>query len=143
MQNARTVTLDCLLAHLSRRLKYTHAPASVHLSQCSNISQTAGPIKAKFWVEPLWLRGTKVCLRLLGLMTKMAATLIYGKTLQKSSSPEQFDRFPRNLVCSIVCSNDDPRLTLTYFVARSNLVTGFSIGKVKTMDFFFRNSCNL
>ena len=29
--------------------------------------------------------------------------------------------------------NDDPGLTLTYFTARSNLVTGFSIGKVKTV----------
>ena len=35
----------------------------------------------------------------------------------------------------IVCSNDDPGVTLTYFTARSNLVTGFSIGKVKTVDF--------
>ena len=59
----------------------------------------------------------------------MVATPIYGKTLQKSSSPEPVDRFPRNLVCSIgdqpiiVCSNDDPGLTLTYFTARSNFVT--------------------
>ena len=32
--------------------------------------------------------------------------------------------------------NDDPGLTLTYFTARSNLVTeGFLWEKVKTMDF--------
>ena len=62
-------------------------------------------------------------------MTKMATTPIYGKTLQKSS-PEPVGGFPGNLVCSIgdsgpirVCSNDDPGLTLTYFTARSNLVT--------------------
>ena len=40
------------------------------------------------------------------------------KTLQKSSFPEPVDRFSRNLVHSIgpiiVCSNDHPRLTLTY-----------------------------
>ena len=35
----------------------------------------------------------------------------------------------------IVCSNDDPRMTLTYFTARSNLVTSaFLWEKVKTVD---------
>ena len=66
------------------------------------------------------------------------------KTLQKSSSPEPAGRFPRNLVCIIgdssqpiiACSNDDPRVTLTYFTARSNLVTkAFLWEKVKTVDF--------
>ena len=34
------------------------------------------------------------------------------------------------------CSNDDPRVTLTYFTARSNLVTkAFLWEKVKTVDF--------
>ena len=41
-------------------------------------SKTAGPIKAKFYLEPQWDGGTKVCLRFLGHMTKMAATSIYG-----------------------------------------------------------------
>ena len=36
-----------------------------------------------------------------GHMTKIAATQIYDKILQKSSSPEPMDRFPRNLVRSI------------------------------------------
>ena len=65
------------------------------------------------------------------------------KTLQKSSSPEPAGRFSRNLVCSIgglqpiiVCSNDDPGVTLTYFTARSNLETyAFLKEKVKTLDF--------
>ena len=35
-------------------------------------------------------------------MTKMAAMPIYGKNLKKSSSPEPIDRWPWNLVCSIV-----------------------------------------
>ena len=35
-------------------------------------------------------------------MTKMAAMPIYGKNLKKSS-PEPIDRWPWNLVCSIVC----------------------------------------
>ena len=35
-----------------------------------------------------------------------------------------------------VCSNDDPRLTLTYFTTRSNLVPyAFVWEKGKTMDF--------
>ena len=36
----------------------------------------------------------------------------------------------------IVCSNDDPGVTLTYFTARSNLVTlAFLYKKVKAVDF--------
>ena len=35
-------------------------------------------------------------------MTNMAAMPIYGKNLKKSSTPEPLDRWPWNLVCSIV-----------------------------------------
>ena len=35
-------------------------------------------------------------------MTNMAAMPIYGKNLKKSSSPDPIDRWPWNLVCSIV-----------------------------------------
>ena len=38
--------------------------------------KTACPIKAKFYVEPPWVGGTKVCSQHLGHMTKMAATPI-------------------------------------------------------------------
>ena len=50
----------------------------------SNIfsSETAWPIKAKFYVEPPWEGGTKVCINGPGHMTKMAAMPIYGKTLK-------------------------------------------------------------
>ena len=69
----------------------------------SNIlsSEIAWPIKAKFYVEPPWEGGTKVCINGPGHMTKMAATPIYGKNLKKSSSPEPGGRFPQNLACSI------------------------------------------
>ena len=84
---------------------YTHGPASVVVVRrhCSVIfsSETAWQIKAKFYVEPPWVGGTKVCSLHLGYMTKMAAIPIYGKTLQKSSSPEPASRFPRNLVCTM------------------------------------------
>ena len=107
----RTV-LGPLLAHLNRRLigKLIVNPCSgVHRCRCrrcppfSNVfsSETAWPIKAKFYVEPPWERGTKVCINGPGHMTKMAAMPIYGKNLKKSSSPEPAGRFPRNMVCSI------------------------------------------
>ena len=35
-------------------------------------------------------------------MTNMPAMLIYGKNLNKSSSPEPIDPWPWNLVCSIM-----------------------------------------
>ena len=44
-------------------------------------SETAWPIKAKFYVEPTWERGNKVCINVSGHMTGMAATPIYGKNL--------------------------------------------------------------
>ena len=51
--------------------------------KCLNIfsSETALPIKAKFYVEPPWEGGTKVYINGPGHMTKMAAMPIYGKTL--------------------------------------------------------------
>ena len=84
-----------LLAHLSQRLigelirnSWSGVrPSSVRRlrSQCSKIffSETAGPIKAKFYVEPPWVGGTIFCSRYLGNMTKMAATPICGKNPSK------------------------------------------------------------
>ena len=101
-------------------------------SQCSKIffSKTAWPIKAKFYVEPPWVGGTKVCSRHLGHMTKMAATPIYGKNPSKifysrTGGPifTKLGMKHRGLLPIIVCSNDDPGVTLTYFMASSNLVT--------------------
>ena len=71
-------------------------------SSYSNVfsSDTTWPIKAKFYVEPSWKGGTKVCIKGPGHMTKMADMPIYGKNLKKFC-PELVGRFPRNLVCSI------------------------------------------
>ena len=94
--------LFIFLAHLSRRLTgeligypWIRRPSSVRPSTFSNIfySETAWPIKAKFYVEPPWEGGTKVCINGPGHMTKMAAMSIYGKNLKKSS-PEPAGRFP-------------------------------------------------
>ena len=42
----------------------------------------------------------------------------------------------QGLLPIIVCSNDDPGVTLTYFTARSNLVTyAFLWEKMKAVDF--------
>ena len=83
------------LAHLSRRLigdlivypwsSVRHGPSVVRRPQCSNIffSETPCPIKAKFYVEPPWVGGTKFCSRHLSHVTKMAATPIYGKNPSK------------------------------------------------------------
>ena len=51
--------------------------------QCLNIfsSETALPIKARFYVEPPWEGGTKVYINGPGHMTKVAAMPIYGKNL--------------------------------------------------------------
>ena len=51
--------------------------------QCLNIfsSETALPIKAKFYVEPPREGGTKVYINGPGHMTKMAAMPIYGNKL--------------------------------------------------------------
>ena len=90
------------LAHLSRRLTgeligypWIRRP-SVHPSvrrpssvvrpfTFSNIfsSETAWPIKAKFYVEPPWEGGTKVYINGPCHMTKMAAMPIYGKNPSK------------------------------------------------------------
>ena len=61
-------------------------PSSVRCrSQCSKIffSETALPIKAKFYVKPPWVGGTIFCSRHLGHMNKMAAIPIYDKNPSK------------------------------------------------------------
>ena len=117
----------------------------VCVSTFSNIfsSETTGPVKVKFHMEPPWDGGTKVCSTGPGHMTKMAAMPIYGKNLKKSSSLEP--KKPMTLKLGIqhqvlgyyqVCSNDDPGLTLIYYTARSNLDPyAFVWLKGKTMDF--------
>ena len=72
----------------------------------------------------------------------MARMPIYGKNPSKIFSrtgrliSTKLGMSHRGLQSVIVCSNDDPRVTFTYFTARSNLVTYvFLWEKVKTVDF--------
>ena len=106
-------------------------PASVRPSTISNIfsSETPWPIKAKFYVEPPREGGTKNYINGPGHMTKMAATPIYGKTPSKIFSRTggpiftKLGMYHRGLLPVIFYINDDPRVTLTYFTARSNSET--------------------
>ena len=93
----QSLALLCFLANLSQRLtrcafSIPIKPASIRRSSnrplsstISNIFlyKTTGPVIAKFYVEPLWVGGTKVCSRHLGHLTKMAAKPIYGKNSSK------------------------------------------------------------
>ena len=51
-------------------------------------SETAWPIKAKFYVVPPWAVGKKANINGTGHMTKMVAMLIYGKNFQTSFHTE-------------------------------------------------------
>ena len=64
-----------------RRLSSVVRPSSTMLKRL--LLNTTWPIKAKFYVEPPWVGGTKFCSRHLCHMTKMAATPIYGKNPSK------------------------------------------------------------
>ena len=57
------------------------APPSVRRSHSSHVfsSETTGPVKAKFYMEPSWAGEMEVCSPHLDHMIKMAATPIYGK----------------------------------------------------------------
>ena len=60
-------------------------PSSVRRPPFSKIfsSETAWPIKAKFYMKHLWEGGTNVYINNPGHMTKMAAMTIYGKNPSK------------------------------------------------------------
>ena len=91
-------------------------------STISNVfsSETAWPIKTKFYVEPRWEGGMKVYINGPGHMTKMAAMPIYGEKPLKiffagTGGPifTKLGMLHRGLQPIIVYINDDPGLTLT------------------------------
>ena len=55
---------------------------SIHVFSNLFSVETSWSIEAKFHVDPLWDRGTKVCSNCPGHMTKMAAMPIYGKNIK-------------------------------------------------------------
>ena len=93
-------------------------------------------------MEPPWDGGTKVCSNGPGHMTKMATTPVMVKTLKNLLLQNQkADDLESWYVASVleyyqVCSNDDLKLTMTYFMAKSNLVPyAFVCENNKAMDF--------
>ena len=107
-------------------------------------SKTAGPIKAKFHWSLSGMGEWKFVCGVWVTWPRWLPCPYKVKTLQKSS-PGPKGQWPYGLVCSIgawaiiVCWNDDPRLTLTYFTARSNLVSCFYTGKTIRKSFNGRN----
>ena len=81
--------------------------------------ETAKLIEAKFYVEPPWDRGTKVCSNGPGHMTKMATVAIHCKKLQNlllwNQKAHDLEMQHRVLEYYQVVRNDDHELTLTYF----------------------------
>ena len=92
-------------------------------------------------MEPPW---EFVCSDDPGHMTKMAAMPLYGKNLKKiffsgAKGPMTLKLGMQRRVHEYyqVCSNDDPGMTLTYFMGRSNLLSyAFVWEKSKTMEIF-------
>ena len=89
-------------------------------------SETAWPIKAKFYVKHLWEGGTNVFINNPGDMTKMAAMPIYGKYPSKIFSSGTCGPISTKLGMKHwgleyynVFINYDLWMTLTYFTARS------------------------
>ena len=65
---------------------------------------------------------------------------IYGKKnfknlLNQWTDLTKLGMYHLALLLIIVCSNCDPGLTFTYFSARSNFVTGFSVEKSEKVEF--------
>ena len=100
-------------------------------------SETAWPIKAKFYMKHLKEGGINVYINNPGHMTKMAAMPMYGKNPSKIFSrtsgqiSTKLAMKHRCLKHYNVYINHDPVMTLTYFKARSTWVANaFEWGKL-------------
>ena len=130
----------------SRSLSVRRLSSIVHTLSTSSPQKPTSPVKIKFHMEPPWYGGTKVCSNGQGHITKMAALPIYGKNLKKIFF---FSGTKRPMTLKVVmqhqtleyyqvCSNDDPQLTLTYFTARSNLVSCAFVWGKKVKQWIFQ-----
>ena len=116
-------------------------------SKIFSFSKTPWPVIAKFCDELSWVGGTKVCSLHLSHMTKMATHiwLKHMKIVNGTGGPisVKFSTLHQGFQFIIVCSNDEPGLTLTYFMAMSNLVIKAFISYASENSGFFRNYCSL
>ena len=94
--------------------------------------------------------GMKINTNELGHITYMAAMPIYGKNLKKSSPPEPIDRWPWNLVCSIVYASTTKivqimTLGCTWPILRQGQIWSHRLlyGKNWNLLIFFWNYCSL
>ena len=118
----------------------------------SNIfSETAWPIKAKFYVEPPWIGKRMTVCGILVTWPRWPPCPYMVKTLQKSSSREPVDRSPWNLVCCIGVLDPDhhslfkwwPLVDFDLFDSKVKFcIKGFSIEKNENIE-FFRNSLEI
>ena len=91
-------------------------------------SETTRPFELKFHMKTPYDRLAKTYTNCTGHMTKMATTPIYGKNpvnvfYSGTKRPMALGLGMKHLGCGPyqICINDESRLTLTYFMARSNL----------------------
>ena len=67
-------------------------------------------LETKFLVKAYWSTGKKIYTNGFDHKTKIAATLIYGQNLEKSSVPKSDQRWLWNLICNIVYSRSNSDL---------------------------------
>ena len=94
-------------------------------------------------MEPPWEGGKKVYINGPGHMAKMADTPIYGKIFYRTGSPMILKPGMQHQGLKLykVHINDDPGLTLTYFMARSNWVACM-FGNGKTVSHLIGKTCS-
>ena len=109
----------------------------------------ARPIETIFHVEPSWHGRMKVSTNGLCHMTKMAAMTIYDRNLENlllwNKKADDLECWFVALGARVLPSlfNDDPGLTLTYFMEMSNLVPLCFFMRKSQNNGFFRNCCSL
>ena len=92
-------------------------------------SETTWSIELKFNMKISYDKLAKMYTNCFGHMTKMANTPIYGKNplkifFSRTGRPMTLELSMKHWECGPYqdCINDDLRLTLTYFMTRSNLI---------------------
>ena len=92
-------------------------------------SETTRPFELIFHMKTPYDRLAKIYTNCTGHMIKMATTFIYGKKpfnylLHLNQKANGLETWYVALGCGPcqICTNDESRLTLTFFMARSNLI---------------------
>ena len=99
------------------------------------------PIEIKFHITTPYDRLARIDTNCYGHMTKMATMPIHGKNYLNilwNQRPLALGLGMQHCECGPyqVCTNDESRLTLTYFMARSNLIpNAFILGKSLNVHF--------